>query len=250
MLSRPGFWVVISLLLHAAVLWAPRDEGLASGRAGIKASAQTVSLSLASVTQQAPADVVAPQPPTPEPRPPEPRPEPRPEPKPEPKPVPKPEPRPEPRPEPPPEPAPPPPTSQPAEQQVDGAQTEQLASTATGAAEQKGRAGPIADGANATGQRDNAYNRYLGVIQSLIERHKEYPAQARMRGLEGTVEVWFQLDDQGRINEVKIVESSGNRLLDMSAERMLRRLRLPPPPPEILTLSRFDLQVPIAYRLD
>lgn len=247
MLSRPGFWVVISVLLHVAVLWVPRDEGLASGRAGIKASAQSVNLSLASVTQQPPAEVVAPQPPAPEPpRPPEPKPEPKPQPKPEPRPVP----RPEPRPEPPPEPTPPPPASQQAEQPAEGAQTEQLASTASGAEEQKGRAGPIADGAHATGQRDNAYNRYLGVIQNLIERHKEYPAQARMRGLEGTVEVWFQLDGQGRINEVKIVESSGSRLLDMSAERMLRRLRLPPPPPEILTLSSFDLQVPIAYRLD
>ena len=61
MLSRPGFWVAVSVLLHAIVLWTPRDEGLASGRAGVKASAQSVSLSLASVTQQAPAEVVAPQ---------------------------------------------------------------------------------------------------------------------------------------------------------------------------------------------
>ncbi|MBA3979513.1 MAG: hypothetical protein C0462_02825 [Alcanivorax sp.] len=100
------------------------------------------------------------------------------------------------------------------------------------------------------GQVENDYNLYLGKIRDAIERHKEYPAQARLRNQEGVVEVRFEVNGNGRVDNIEVLNSSGSRILDMSTERMLRRLRLPEPPDSIADRIAGGITVPVAYTLN
>lgn len=104
-------------------------------------------------------------------------------------------------------------------------------------------------GASTDGNQDSAMERYLGVVQSRIQRTKEYPSQARLRGEEGTVEVAFAISAAGKIENFRIVRSSGSVLLDRSVERLFARLRLPAPAPELLP-QLTDLRLPILFELN
>ena len=103
-------------------------------------------------------------------------------------------------------------------------------------------------GASDQGVSDSEMERYLGIIQSRIQRLKEYPAQARMRGQEGTVEVSFAVGADGKIEDFRIVRSSGSALLDRAVERLFSRLRLPPPGQELLP-QLASLNLPVLFEL-
>jgi protein TonB len=103
-------------------------------------------------------------------------------------------------------------------------------------------------GASNQGTNDSEIERYLGVIQSRIQRLKEYPAQARLRGQEGTVEVSFAVGANGEIEDFRIVRSSGSALLDRAVERLFVRLRLPPPDQELLP-QLSSLSLPVLFEL-
>jgi periplasmic protein TonB len=104
-------------------------------------------------------------------------------------------------------------------------------------------------GASASGSEDNPLQRYLGLIESRIQRLKEYPPQARLRGQEGTVEVSFRVNEQGRIEDFRITRSAGSTLLDRAVERLFARLRLPPPEPDLLPELR-SLTLPVVFELN
>ena len=103
-------------------------------------------------------------------------------------------------------------------------------------------------GASDQGVSDSEMERYLGIIQSRIQRLKEYPAQARLRGQEGTVEVSFAVGADGEIEDFRIVRSSGSALLDRAVERLFSRLRLPPPDQELLP-QLASLNLPVLFEL-
>lgn len=70
---------------------------------------------------------------------------------------------------------------------------------------------------------------YLAVLQTAIARHKEYPAMARRRGIEGRVEVSFLLLADGNARDIRI--SGGPKPLRRAAHQAVHRaLRFPPPP--------------------
>lgn len=103
-------------------------------------------------------------------------------------------------------------------------------------------------GASSQGTDDSEMERYLGIIQSRIQRLKEYPAQARLRGQEGTVEVHFSVGSNGEIENFRIAQSSGSALLDRAVERLFSRLRLPPPDQELLP-QLSSLSLPVLFEL-
>lgn len=104
-------------------------------------------------------------------------------------------------------------------------------------------------GASASGNEDNPLQRYLGVIESRIQRLKEYPPQARLRGQEGTVQVSFRVNEKGRIEDFRITRSAGSALLDRAVERLFARLRLPPPEPTLLS-ELSALSIPVVFELN
>jgi protein TonB len=75
---------------------------------------------------------------------------------------------------------------------------------------------------------------YEGMIRLLIDRHKEYPYQARRQDQEGRVGVRFVLSRRGElVGEPVLDKKSRYRLLNASAlEAVKRAIPYPPFPPE------------------
>ena len=55
-------------------------------------------------------------------------------------------------------------------------------------------------------------------VVAALER--EYPAQLKEAGIGGTVQVWFFIDEEARVQRVMVVESSGHRSLDDAAVKV------------------------------
>jgi len=60
-------------------------------------------------------------------------------------------------------------------------------------------------------------------IRHHLERYKFYPVSARRRGIEGAVQVGFQLDGKGYAEDVSVLASSGYSLLDRAARETVKR---------------------------
>ncbi|MBD2857386.1 energy transducer TonB [Spongiibacter sp. KMU-158] len=84
------------------------------------------------------------------------------------------------------------------------------------------------------GSPDAIYlNRWEDHIEAIGNKH--YPEEARKQGIEGELRVLILLFPDGRIDEVRILQSSGQPILDRATRRILR-LAAPfePIPPEVL----------------
>jgi len=76
-------------------------------------------------------------------------------------------------------------------------------------------------GSNA-GSHQNAET-VLSLIRKQIESNKHYPHIAQVRGYEGSPVIRFQLDAQGRVKRIFLVQSSGYRILDKDAIQTVKR---------------------------
>jgi periplasmic protein TonB len=103
-------------------------------------------------------------------------------------------------------------------------------------------------GASLDGTQDDEIERYLGLIRSRVQALIEYPQQARLRRQQGTVTVSFSINNEGRADDIEVLNSSGSPLLDQAAVRLFQRLRLPPPAPELLP-SLQQRSIPVVYEL-
>jgi protein TonB len=103
---------------------------------------------------------------------------------------------------------------------------------------------PMPGGSASAGQAD-----YMSVIRAWLEKHKEYPRQARMRRQEGTAFLYFEMDRNGKVQSFRVTRSSGHDILDREVEDMIQRATpLPPMPPE-MTAARLELVVPVRFHL-
>jgi periplasmic protein TonB len=100
-----------------------------------------------------------------------------------------------------------------------------------------------------TSNRSNAVPTWKTQILALLERNKRYPEAAQSRHQQGTAQVFFSLDRQGRVIDSRVVRSSGASTLDDEALALLRRAQPFPPPPPELAGPRVDLSVPIRFNL-
>jgi protein TonB len=75
-----------------------------------------------------------------------------------------------------------------------------------------------------------------------------YPASTIREGIEGTVVLSLQVLENGRVGEVRIDQSSGDRRLDESAMREARRWRFVPGTRDGVPVV-FWKQVPVTFRL-
>jgi protein TonB len=100
-----------------------------------------------------------------------------------------------------------------------------------------------------TPHTSNALPTWKTKILALLERNKRYPEAAQSRHQQGTAQVFFSLDRQGRVVDSRVVHSSGTSALDEEALALLRRAQPFPPPPPELPGQRVDLSVPIRFNL-
>jgi protein TonB len=83
----------------------------------------------------------------------------------------------------------------------------------------------------------------LRLIIAAIERAKSYPALARRRSIEGTVYVSFSIGAEGGAGEIKVVKSSGYKILD---EETVKAIKNAAPYPYV----NERIEVPVTYRLN
>lgn len=117
-----------------------------------------------------------------------------------------------------------------------------------GSSAQRSSDAPGLGGSADEGKLDSERARYLGQLQAAIERLKRYPQQARLRRQQGTVTVRFSVAEDGRIRDLRIIQSSDSAILDHSVEQLFQRLRLPAPADELLPTLQ-GLTLPITFQL-
>ena len=99
------------------------------------------------------------------------------------------------------------------------------------------------------GDRTNKiYQSYYGVVRSMLDSNKKYPLLSLQRRHEGTPIVEFTILQNGDVINIDIT-SSGFRLLDREAQKIVLKSAPFPPIPKSLGKNRIDLRVPINFSL-
>ena len=108
---------------------------------------------------------------------------------------------------------------------------------------------PPPEATSAAAQR-SAERAYLSALHRAIARHQHYPASARRQGQSGVATVAFTLAADGRISQIRLVQSSGHAALDRSAVQALTRLGRFEPIPAALERRTWSLRIPIRFALE
>lgn len=94
--------------------------------------------------------------------------------------------------------------------------------------------------------RSDIDTNYRGIVAAHLARHKQFPADARSRGDQGSVTVSFSLSGSGSVSSVRLVRGSGVASIDQEATSMVRRASPFPPPPSGRGQS---FTVPVSFHL-
>lgn len=84
---------------------------------------------------------------------------------------------------------------------------------------------------------------HFNYIRDLITRNLAYPAVARRMGWKGQMIVSFVICEGGRVENIRILKSSGHRILDENAVNTIKRIQPFPKPP-----VKAEIVIPIAYQ--
>ena len=95
---------------------------------------------------------------------------------------------------------------------------------------------------------DAAAGDIVARLHEAVETHFYYPPLARRHGWEGEVRVALRVERDGRLSAIRVLSSSGHRVLDSAAVDTLMRLaRLPGT--EGLPPAGMETVLPVRYRL-
>lgn len=97
--------------------------------------------------------------------------------------------------------------------------------------------------------RSDAMTEYLELIRARLAQLHRYPKLARRRNQQGTAALRFVVNRQGQIVSNKVVTSSGHRLLDAEALKLIERASPLPPLPDEVRRFTLEVNMPVAYRL-
>ncbi len=95
----------------------------------------------------------------------------------------------------------------------------------------------------------------LNRARIVTRLHKElrarftYPPLARRRNIQGRVLLGFGIDGTGTIHHVRVMRSSGHAILDLAAERAIRRLHRVQWYPAASGGQATEIELPVEYRL-
>jgi periplasmic protein TonB len=91
---------------------------------------------------------------------------------------------------------------------------------------------------------------YLTGLRKMLEARKKYPALARRLKQQGSVRVRFAILSDGRIDAVVLAQGSRFDALDQGALQAVQSLVYYKPIPTELQMDRWEVEIPISYRLD
>ena len=95
---------------------------------------------------------------------------------------------------------------------------------------------------------EKIYQSYYGVIRNMLDSNKKYPLLSLQRRQEGTPVVEFTILQNGTVTNLT-VSSSGYRLLDREAQKIVLKSSPFPPIPDSIGKKSIDLRIPINFNL-
>ncbi|MDP2278545.1 MAG: energy transducer TonB, partial [Nitrospirota bacterium] len=109
--------------------------------------------------------------------------------------------------------------------------------------------GSAASGSGSGSSIEKAKMRYLKehfvYIRDMIMKNISYPHMARKMGWEGRVVISFVVEESGRVEDIRVIESSGIGLLDKNAVQTIIKASPFPKPP-----VKAALIIPVVYKLN
>jgi protein TonB len=76
----------------------------------------------------------------------------------------------------------------------------------------------------------------------------DYPRLAQQKGWEGTARIRVEIGRDGKVRAVALSQSSGYELLDVKALEIVKRVRVPPVPSQLIG-REFSVDFPIAFKI-
>jgi protein TonB len=98
--------------------------------------------------------------------------------------------------------------------------------------------------------RDPVYVDYFTRIKQLIDSQWEYPELALRYGLQGTLTLEFTIGGNGRLEQLRLVRSSGSQLLDEEALRAIKAAAPFPPIPPWIKPNPLSIAASMEYHDD
>ena len=90
---------------------------------------------------------------------------------------------------------------------------------------------------------------YLTYLYQRIRDNKFYPGKARKWRAEGRVVVSFVIGRNGKISQLEVTDTSGNRYLDKAALTTIRKIEPLKALPILISDTSWNLKVPLDYQL-
>ena len=91
---------------------------------------------------------------------------------------------------------------------------------------------------------------YLKSVRAIIDKHRNYPILARKTGVEGVTLLMFVLNKNGKVSNVKILKTSGFKILDKSAVRAVKSSEPFPEIPKKLHKNVLKIRLNMVFKLD
>lgn len=88
---------------------------------------------------------------------------------------------------------------------------------------------------------------YLSKVKSIIDKRKSYPEEAKRFGVEGKVNLRLIVSEDGSVKSVEVVSSSGSKILDREATKLIMSIGKFPQPPDNKPLT---FNISIDYKLE
>ena len=97
-------------------------------------------------------------------------------------------------------------------------------------------------------QTEKIYQSYYGIIRNILDSNKKYPLLSLQRRQEGTPVVEFTILKNGAVTNLSVA-TSGYRLLDREAQKIVIKSSPFPPIPDSIGKRSIDLRIPINFNL-
>ena len=92
---------------------------------------------------------------------------------------------------------------------------------------------------------DSLYAESIAGLRKRILERKIYPQAARRRNIEGVVLIFLELDKSGELFELRVIRSSGSKILDNAAISLIKKVV----PYEHGLEGALSVEIPIRYSL-
>lgn len=109
---------------------------------------------------------------------------------------------------------------------------------------------PVKEDIEVIDPAQEAMLRYQDMVKQRIEEVRRYPSWAKKHGIEGLVHVSFTVLSNGIGQDIKIIRSSGSRILDEEATANIKRANPFPPVPQEINNSSVQVEVSIVFALE